>query len=99
MAKININVTSVKNANSKLPSCEAKVKTVRNSINSVRCNIRADVKARNNIANSLNNLYYEAEKIESSIHELYNTVNKCADIYAQADDSVKKRVQYVSDWK
>lgn len=99
MAKININITSVRAANSNLPSIKSNVNYVKNSINSVRCNIQQEVSARMNIVNALNSLYYDSQKIESAIQDVYVSVNKCTDIYTQADDSVKKKSQYIDDWK
>lgn len=99
MAKININITSVRSANSNLPSIKSSVNYVKNSINSVRSNIQQEVSSRMNIVNALNRLYYDSQKIESAIQEVYATVNKCTDIYTQVDDSVKKKSQYIDDWK
>ncbi len=97
--KIKIRITSVKNANSKLPSVKLKVNNVKNGINSVRNNLQSTVKARFNVANSLDNIYRESAKIENSIQELYSTVNKCTDIYIAADDLVKVKARRINDWK
>lgn len=97
--KININATSVKNANSRVPSIRSSVSGTKNTVNNVRYSIQSCVASRANISGTLSSISNDLNKIESYLQDLYSTVNSCVDIYVSADDSVKRMAQNIRNWK
>ena len=96
---IKIRPNSVRTVNSRLPGMRNRINGLKYGVVNIKNNMQYQVKVRNNINYSLNDIISDLNNLEISIGELYRTVDNCVNIYVSADEKVRNFTHNVNDWK
>lgn len=85
MARIKVNLSSIRTANYNVPGIVTKVEIPKRNLGILKWRISEEITARYNIKNRLNDVYNRMESVQRQISDVYNITNSCISQYEAAE--------------